>query len=182
MSRQDKNWFGLAVLLLVILAAFFLVNPLFRFSCSQVFLHDWLGVAHNGGPPMLFLADHSIARFVPLLIMFLIWGAVALWVYHDAERRNHSGLLWGLFVFIGNILGLIIYLIVRVSSSDTSTDLSAAAKCPNCAKPIQATYVACPHCGVNLAKKCAHCGKHAELDWKVCPYCGRAMNGVSTES
>jgi DNA-directed RNA polymerase subunit RPC12/RpoP len=113
-----------------------------------------------------------------------LWGAVALWVYHDAERRKHSGLLWGLFVFIGNIIGLIIYLIVRASSPDTSSALApaTAAKCPNCAKPIQNTYVACPHCGINLAKKCAHCGKHAELDWKVCPYCGQVMNGHETTS
>lgn len=184
MSRQDKNWLGLTVLLLVILAAFFLVNPLFRFSCSRVFMHDFLGIAHDTVPPIMVFTDHGIARLMPLLLMFLLWGAVALWVYHDAERRKHSGLLWGLFVFIGNIIGFIIYLIVRTSSADTSPTLATAvtAKCPSCAQPIQNTYVACPHCGINLVKKCADCGKNMELNWKVCPYCGQAVNDQETTS
>lgn len=185
MSQREKNTFGLFILLAVILCAFFLVNPLFRFSCSRIFMHDFLGADPSVWAPGLFLTDHAIARMVPLLVMFLLWGAVALWVYHDAERRGHSGLLWGLFAFVGNIIGLIVYLIVRASSTSPAAFATAppvpTTKCPSCAGPIQSSYVACPHCGVNLITKCAQCGKRAEPEWKVCPYCGQTMDGGKTQ-
>jgi DNA-directed RNA polymerase subunit RPC12/RpoP len=179
MSRKNSNAAALTILVLVILAAFFLVNPLFRYSCSRVFMHDFLGMHSGDMTSGIFLWDSALTRFVPLTLMFVLWAAVALWVYRDAERRNHNGLLWGLFVFIGNIIGLIVYLILRSSAPETSTSLApaATAKCPNCAGPIQSAYVACPHCGVRLSKNCSQCGKRAELDWKVCPHCGHAMNG-----
>jgi RNA polymerase subunit RPABC4/transcription elongation factor Spt4 len=177
MSRQHKNGIGLLILLAVIVCAFFLVNPLFRFSCSRIFLHDFMGMDHTMLTPGVFFSEHGIARMLPLMLMFLMWGAVSLWAYHDAEQRGHSGLLWGLFVFVGNIIGLIIYLIVRSSPEDTALSAGPAstAPCPRCAHPVQKTYVACPHCGTSLTQKCAHCEKPVELDWKVCPYCGQDL-------
>ena len=44
MSRKNSNTLGLVVFLLVILAAFTLVNPMFRFICSRVMMHDFLGM------------------------------------------------------------------------------------------------------------------------------------------
>jgi hypothetical protein len=179
MSKSDSSKAGLVILAVVFVAAFLLVNPLFRFSCSRVFMHDFLGMHPGDMSSGLFLSNYGIARFVPLTIMFFLWAAVAVWVYRDAERRSHNGLLWALFVFIGNVVGLIIYLILRSSSPETSAALvtTATAKCPSCAGPIQKSFVACPHCGVKLSKDCSQCGKRAELDWKVCPYCGNAMDG-----
>lgn len=179
MSPQKKSSGGLAILVLVIAAAFLLITPFFRFSCSRVVLHDFFGMHPGDLTSDALLTSLGIARMVPLLIMFALSAAVALWVYHDAERRNHSGLLWGLFVFLGNIIGLIIYLIVRATDSEPAAAVAPArtATCPSCNKPIQDTFVACPYCGSNLSQKCAHCGKPAELDWKVCPYCGRSING-----
>jgi len=178
MSRKNSNTLGLVVFLLVILAAFALVNPMFRFSCSRVMMHDFLGMQSGDGSSSLFLGNPELFRIVPLTLMFLLWAAVALWVYRDAERRNHNGMLWGLFVFVGNIVGLIIYLILRSSSAEAVTSVTppAAANCPHCAGPVQNTYVACPHCGVKLSKDCSQCGKRAELDWIVCPYCGNSMD------
>ncbi len=46
-------------------------------------------------------------------ILILIWLAVLVWVYKDAKRRGKSGLLWFLIVLFLNIIGLIIWLIVR---------------------------------------------------------------------
>ncbi len=46
-------------------------------------------------------------------VVLLIWLAVLIWVYKDAKRRGKSGLLWFLVVLFLNILGLIIWLIVR---------------------------------------------------------------------
>jgi len=179
MSQKDSSKTGLIILAVIILTAFLFVNPLFRFSCSRIFMHDFLGMHSGDMTTGMFLSNSGIARFVPLTVMFFLWAAVAVWVYRDAERRNHNGLLWALFVFIGNIVGLIVYLILRSSSPESSIALAPAAtsKCPGCSGPIQKSYVACPHCGFKLSKDCPQCGKRAELDWKVCPYCGHAMNG-----
>lgn len=180
MSRQNRDRLGLAILVVVILTAVIFVNPFFRYSCSRVVVHDLLGMEHGplitGGP---LFSSHGFAYGFPLLAMLFLWGALALWVYHDAERRGHGGLLWGLFVFFGNIIGLIIYLIVRTTSAEPANAklAGAAATCPNCAKPVRSTYVACPHCGTSLAKTCAGCGKRADADWKVCPYCGKTIDG-----
>ena len=46
-------------------------------------------------------------------LLFIIWIFVLVWVYKDAKRRGKSGLLWFLVVLFLNILGLIIWLIVR---------------------------------------------------------------------
>ncbi len=177
MSRRNRDRLGLAIMAVVILVAFLFVTPAFRFSCSRMLMHDFLGLESGSGTAMLF-HDYGIARMVPLLIMSALWAAVALWTFYDAERRGMSGLLWGLLVFFGSIVGLIIYLIVRTTSGP-ETDVAPAqpAKCPSCAKPVQSTFVACPHCGTSLSHKCGHCGKQAEQDWRVCPYCGESMNG-----
>jgi len=179
MSRKNSNKLGLVVFLLVILAAFALVNPMFRFSCSRVMMHDFLGMHPGDATSGVFLWNPGLSRVVPLTLMFFLWAAVALWAYRDAERRNHNGLLWGLFVFVGNIVGLIIYLILRSSSPETTATLvpAAAAQCPSCAGPTQKSYVACPHCGAKLSKECSQCGKRVEEDWKVCAYCGNSLNG-----
>jgi predicted RNA-binding Zn-ribbon protein involved in translation (DUF1610 family) len=177
MSHQNKDRLGLAILVVIILVAVVFVNPFFRYSCSRVLMHDVLGMEHGHVITGPFFSSGGFLYGVPLLAMLFLWGALALWVYHDAERRGNSGLLWGLFVFFGNFIGLIIYLIVRSTSGDPAHGFitGGAATCPSCAKPIKSTYVACPHCGTSLAKTCGSCGKRAESDWKTCPYCGQTL-------
>jgi predicted RNA-binding Zn-ribbon protein involved in translation (DUF1610 family) len=179
MSHQSRDRLGLAILLVVIITAVLFVNPFFRYSCSRVFMHDFLGMEHGMMTSGPFFSERGLAFGLPLLVMLFLWAAVALWTYHDAERRGHSGLLWGLFVFFGNFIGLIIYLIVRSTATEPAHAFitSGAATCPSCARPIKSTYVACPHCGTSLAKKCAGCGNRTEMDWKVCPHCGKTLNG-----
>ena len=177
MPRDKSKTTGVVLLVAVMIIAFMFVTPLFRFSCSRVFMHDFLGVDDRVMAPTLALSYHNMAYMVPLLVMVLLWGAVALWVYHDAERRGHSGLLWGLFVFIGNLIGLIIYLILRFSSVyEPETGAGTTAKCPGCSGTIRSTYVACPYCGRKLASSCQGCGKQVETDWKACPWCGTAID------
>jgi DNA-directed RNA polymerase subunit RPC12/RpoP len=174
---QKKDTSGLVILLIAIVLAFLLVTPFFGFSCSRVFFHAFEG-AHSDMPgPHAFFFNPGFALLAPLVVMFVLWTAVTLWVYRDAERRHHSGLLWGLFVLAGNIIGLIVYLIVRTTSAGVPAVQPTGANCPGCGRPVQSVYVACPYCGTSLSKKCAQCGKPAELDWKVCPYCGRAIGG-----
>jgi hypothetical protein len=137
--------------------------------------------------------------FVPLwsvsFVFLIVWIAVIIWVYKDAERRRMSGLLWALLVFIGNLIGLLIYLIVRQDHPLTEEAVPAAGKppdavttgavtsakapakaetavCPACGKTVELSFVYCPHCGTALQRTCPSCGKPTESAWKVCPHCG----------
>ena len=51
--------------------------------------------------------------FVVCCGYFIISILLAVWVYMDAESRGESGVLWLLVVLIGNIVGLIAWLVVR---------------------------------------------------------------------
>jgi hypothetical protein len=50
-------------------------------------------------------------------------------------------------------------------------------KCPDCGKPVEAGWKACPYCGTGLPSECPECGKATEADWKACPYCGVSLAG-----
>jgi len=119
------------------------------------------------------------------LFFFIIWIAIIVWVYKDAERRGMSGVLWALLVFIGNLIGLLIYLIVRqdhVPTASGQTTIPAPATktttsktCPSCQKPVEKDFTFCPHCGAAIQQVCRACGKPTDAAWKVCPLCGAQL-------
>ena len=48
------------------------------------------------------------------LLFFLVWVALAYWVYKDANKRNmDNAILWAAITFLLGLIGLVIYLIVR---------------------------------------------------------------------
>jgi len=118
-------------------------------------------------------AAHKIMLFLPSVFFFL-WLAVVVWVYKDAERRNMDGLLWAMLVFIGNVVALIIYLIVRADEMKI-TAAYGTRPCPSCKQPVAENYMFCPHCGAKMETACPACGKPVAPDWKVCPFCGKAL-------
>jgi hypothetical protein len=91
----------IVVLALLAIRSIFFILPFGLFSSMSIgngghaFGHFFRGF--NGlGPGLLFL-------LLPVLIL-LLWGAVLVWVYRDAESRGMSGILWLLLVLIGNIV------------------------------------------------------------------------------
>ncbi|MCK4454911.1 MAG: zinc ribbon domain-containing protein [Thermoplasmata archaeon] len=50
---------------------------------------------------------------VCVVIWYVVLIMIAIWVYRDAESRGMSGALWLLIVLLANIVGLIVYLVVR---------------------------------------------------------------------
>lgn len=82
--------------------------------------------------------------------MLAIWIAVIVWVYRDAESRGMSGVLWALLVFIGNLIGLLIYLIVRSESLPPAARRTESYICSSCKKFIDKNFRFCPHCGKGL--------------------------------
>jgi uncharacterized BrkB/YihY/UPF0761 family membrane protein len=48
------------------------------------------------------------------LLFFLVWVALAYWVYKDANKRNmDNAILWAAITFLLGLIGLVIYLLVR---------------------------------------------------------------------
>ncbi|HDT11927.1 MAG TPA: hypothetical protein ENN58_04235, partial [bacterium] len=83
--------------------------------------------------PFIRLTTLSFFSFV----LLALWIVVIVWVYRDAERRGMNGILWALLVLIGNLIGLLIYLILR---SDSSLPASVGNRPGAVTKP-------CPGCG-----------------------------------
>ena len=111
------------------------------------------------------------------LALFFLWIAVIVWVYRDAERRGMNGVLWALLVFIGNLIGLIIYLIVRQDNVPRNKTVTAAHSltCPSCDKAVSQGYKFCPHCGSTMNPTCPKCNSKVESDWNICPNCGEKL-------
>lgn len=177
MAATTGKTIGLVVLIILLIAFFMLANPF-----SRVMFFNFMGGMpgmrwHLQGPGTnhaMRLGPIETLLFSSSAILFLFWIAVVVWVYFDAERKNMSGILWALLVFVGNIVGLIIYLIVRSTSSPPAfvSQQRTEKNCPSCSRPVKDEFEICPYCGANLREKCPSCGKSVEKDWKVCPYCG----------
>ena len=83
------------------------------------------------------------------LILFVIGIMICLWVYRDAESRGMNGALWVIIVIFTNIIGLIIYLIVRESKL-TAPPQRITQICPQCGYVLYEEANFCPHCGKSL--------------------------------
>jgi RNA polymerase subunit RPABC4/transcription elongation factor Spt4 len=189
----------MALLLILFLVMFFLAFVLTPLALAP--LGIFAGLAH-GVRAVTWDAWHFRPwfPFFPLwgfsLFFFILWIAVIVWVYKDAERRGMSGILWALLVFIGNLIGLLIFLIVRQdhpvfgasegsrasappaappSSAPPAPAPAVTPACPSCKKPVERGFTYCPHCGAPLQPVCKSCGKSVDPAWKACPYCGAAL-------
>jgi RNA polymerase subunit RPABC4/transcription elongation factor Spt4 len=186
---------ALVIFVLLMILAAFVLTPL-ALAPFGVFAGLVRGMRHavttgwHFGPWFPFAPAWSFS-----LVFFIIWIAVIVWVYRDAEDRKMSGVLWALLVLIGNLIGLLIYLIVRqdhplpargktsapvpaVSPPSPSPPASPARTplvCPSCQKPLEKDFAFCPHCGAALRRVCRNCGKPVEQGWKICPHCGAQL-------
>lgn len=91
----------------------------------------------------------ALALFL-VVAFFVVSILIAIWVYRDAEERGMDGVLWLIVVLIANVVGLIIYLVVR---SDRSADPGANGPfCPSCGASVGRGARYCPNCGHALAR------------------------------
>lgn len=88
--------------------------------------------------------------FIIPLIWFLFGILILIWVYHDAESRGMDGLLWAIIVFFLNIIGLILYLVVREGRVLTPPQRITRV-CPKCGQVLSEDAKFCPRCGKELA-------------------------------
>lgn len=172
------NGKSLALIILVVVLLLFAFRSILYILPFGIFP----GVAHS-----LRDAGHSLWRFpaffpfalLPLAFM-LLWVFVIVWVYRDAESRGMSGLLWALLVLVGNVIGLIIYLIVR-NEQGGRLKAPPAEKCPACGNQVGAGFAYCPGCGASLKPVCPGCRRPVDRNWKVCPDCGTGLGDGKPE-
>jgi peptidoglycan/LPS O-acetylase OafA/YrhL len=186
MAARSGKMTALAIFILVVLFLAFVLTPLALAPLGAVLglSRGFHSIAINGfdfKPWFPFVPFWSLS-----FLFFLIWIVVIVWVYRDAEERKMNGVLWALLVFIGNLIGLIIYLIVRqdhpiparnqVAAAPAAAPLpKPAASCPSCQRPVETAFTYCPHCGAALQLVCRSCGKSVDAEWKVCPHCGAQL-------
>ena len=109
--------------------------------------------------------------FIVLIIVFVIvislLTVISTFIYKDAPKHCMDPWMWiCIAVFVPNLLGLLIYLIVR---SDNKTP---KVKCISCGNNVNKEYKICPYCGNSLDSKCSKCGTKISPNWILCPKCG----------
>lgn len=185
-SNANTSRTVLVVVILVILAALALRAVPFLFVPFGLFSGGIRAVKSAtsnfySGDPLGFIDGFGRGwGFAPLfgVALLIIWIAVLVWVYRDAERRGMNGFLWTLLVFIGNLVGLLIYLIIRndrPQERPAAAPAAAASACAACGGSVAAGFVYCPACGASLRPVCPKCGKPSEPAWQVCPHCGEKL-------
>jgi len=173
MASSKGKIIGL-ILVLILLAWIALRITPFYFAPFGIFSNISQTIKHTIKDGFFFSSGHLFPfALVPVfsLILLIIWIMVIAWVYRDAERRGMNGLLWALLVLIGNLIGLIIYLIIRTESRSRITQ-EPVATCPGCQKPIRDDFAFCPDCGKMLKPQCPKCQNEIQNGWKICPHCG----------
>lgn len=179
MATSTGKTIGLVFLIVFILLVLFFAKPLLfmPFHILPAFFRSFSGIGHilpfqyMGPSERLIFSGGALIS----ILLLILWIAIIIWVYRDAERRGMSGVLWALLVFVGNLVGLLIYLIVRTDSVPRYIKSEGTQPCPNCAKPVQPRYVFCPHCGTRLQAVCPACKESVASNWRVCPHCGEKL-------
>jgi hypothetical protein len=112
--------------------------------CNVFFL--WLLIAsslfsyYSSGFEWLFLVFICI-----MLVVLIIWIAVAYWVYKDAKKRNENAVLWLVIVLVASWLGLLLWFVLRQPIGGRKT--SSLRYCPNCGREILFDANFCSYCG-----------------------------------
>lgn len=129
----------------------------------------------------------NLAVNLVLLVLIVLWLALAYWTFADARRRigdpvlvTTAGVL-GLIPFIGPV----VYSILRppeyledVREREIETQASelrmrhlTAQSCPRCEHPIERSWLRCPECQHRLKDPCVSCSRPVDPRWSICPYC-----------
>lgn len=89
---------------------------------------------------------------VLLLILPVIGILLCIWVYKDAKARGEEAVLWLIVVLIANVIGLIIWLVVRPEKEAKRTKEGGKETrfCPNCGFKIAPESNYCSECGKKL--------------------------------
>ena len=125
-----------------------------------------------------------------------LWFALIVWTFRDIESRSRSviaQIFSTLVVVLFFIPGALIYLLLRPKETLDEAfgraleeeyllqDLEDLSLCPNCHRPVQHDYVACPHCLTELRHSCPSCNRLVEVSWAICAFCTAELITTSDE-
>ena len=145
------------------------------------------------------ITNSGLNLFVNLVILFLVvvWIALIAWTFLDARRRIQDPVLVAcatgasLFPFVGTI----VYSILRppefiedarereleIRASELRVKRLEEQSCPNCAYPIERTYLRCPNCRARVKDPCENCERPIDPRWSLCPYCETPVRRAAPE-
>jgi RNA polymerase subunit RPABC4/transcription elongation factor Spt4 len=188
----SNNGKTIALVIVIVILALFAFRSVFFLMPFGVFPGIARSVGEMGHSFRGWFDGFGPFASIPLIVLpvalIVLWGAVLIWVYRDAEMRGMNGILWLLLVLIGNVIGLLIYAIVR-SETPVRRAGQAGAKegappapesCSGCGKTLTGGFAFCPYCGKPTKETCPACGKPVESGWKVCPACGATIDPGAT--
>lgn len=127
----------------------------------------------------------SILTSGALIYLGVIWLTMVVWVILDSIKRSQSfffQLFAALLVLLFNILGLVIYMVIRPGMTlqeeyDEALEREYILKqtmgdrCPKCKAIVKQDYRMCPVCTNILKVPCKHCKTLIHPSYRVCPYC-----------
>ena len=186
MAESRGKSIGLIILVIILIMFFVKVTPAL-FGPFGAISGVWEGIRHsvtNG----LNIGNGFFPRLshIPFLsiIFFILWIMVIAWVYRDAERRGMNGLLWALLVFIGNLIGLIIYLIIRTESPAKPAKPIPDQNGPprhesgeTSSKPPSTRTKSDP-ASSKSATTCSKCKEEIDPGFAFCPHCGKDLQNT----
>lgn len=103
--------------------------------------------------------------FILMLIFAVYWIGLALWVYKDASKKQANAALWGLLVLLTNLVGLIIYTMVKQSNR----------LCPECGAMQGRENIYCIKCGNKVNNLCGKCNNIVNRSDVYCSICGSKL-------
>lgn len=134
--------------------------------------------------------QYNLPAILQILTIYIVlmWLAVVVWTLRDITTRSSNLLVilsTTLFVAVGTVPALIIYLLIRPSQTledNRNKDLFYASVldqrvsiCEDCHGLVRTSFQYCPHCSNNLGKKCPNCNKKINPTWKYCPGCNEKL-------
>ncbi|GEM_PF-2499277 len=131
--------------------------------------------------------DFSLIVRVFFALFAVFWVFIVVWVWFDATDRSNKivfRVFSVLLVLCLNILGLIVYFLIRPEQSYEERYWQELEKkylefetyglinCADCNFSLEPNFIYCPSCGKDLRAQCSKCGEFIEKYWKFCAYCG----------
>ena len=110
----------------------------------------------------------GMTLLIGIILVFAIglYTAIGIVIYRDAKAHGMPAGMWtAAAILIPNLIGVIIYLVVR---STKEKDMY----CSNCNAPVEKDYNICPQCKGVFEEMCKVCNKAIKEGQTTCPYCG----------
>lgn len=138
--------------------------------------------------------QYNLPVLLQILALYLLfmWLAVVVWTLRDITTRSRNLLVIvaiTLFVAIGSVPALVIYLLIRPGETledNKNKDLFYASildekvsVCKNCHGLVRLSHKFCPHCSHSLEQLCPGCARKVNPTWNFCPHCQTTLGAAS---